>query len=565
MEPTTRVEIGDEKGARHVLDFVERLEDLDDVQIGLCQLRHPRRVDGAARGLGRRGDDRARHRSRDGGLRIRDRRPPTGRACGSWMPERSAPTRASTDAARLAELEAALDQLVAEHHPDRVAVERLYFQRNVQTAMAVGQARGVALLVAARPGLHAVTEPTPNEVKLAVCGNGAADKAAGRGDGRLACSGVPPQRRCGRRHRCPGGGDRGSSPPARCTAGTRHDRLAPRSGQPRRARSRADRHRAGLATGSSSSPALLGKPAPGLRGATSSSTTWSARTSRPCSGSRKPEELAFFELLMTVTGVGPRLALAITSAHPVTRLQMAIVTDDLDVLTSVSRGRPQDRPADRPRAPGEDPRRRDRGRTGRRRRLGRRGRPRVAGLHRLRGAPRGGHAWQRSRVDSTSGSGPLSRGWPAPDDAQPSRKRSSGSSGRPRGWRRWACSSNPDRPSHGVARTLMRSGYRVIPVNPRETEVHGLRAYADLFAAQDDAVAAGHPIEVVNIFRNAALAGIHADEAIEIGAKAVWMLRGVDRRGGGRAGTGGRPVGRHGPLPCGQASRGSVSAHDRGG
>jgi crossover junction endodeoxyribonuclease RuvC len=80
-----------------------------------------------------------------------------------------------SDSARLAELEAALDQLMAEHQPDRVAVERLYFQRNVQTAMAVGQARGVALLVAARHGLP-VTEPTPNEVKLAVCGNGAADK-----------------------------------------------------------------------------------------------------------------------------------------------------------------------------------------------------------------------------------------------------------------------------------------------------------------------------------------------------------------------------------------------------
>lgn len=83
---------------------------------------------------------------------------------------------AATESARLGELEAALDRLVAEHHPDRVAVERLYFQRNVRTAMAVGQARGVALLVAARHGLP-VTEPTPNEVKLAVCGNGAADKA----------------------------------------------------------------------------------------------------------------------------------------------------------------------------------------------------------------------------------------------------------------------------------------------------------------------------------------------------------------------------------------------------
>ncbi|MEX0710102.1 MAG: crossover junction endodeoxyribonuclease RuvC, partial [Chloroflexota bacterium] len=55
-------------------------------------------------------------------------------------------------------------------------VERLFFQRNVQTAMAVGQARGVALLVAAEAGLT-VDEPTPNEVKQAVCGNGAADKA----------------------------------------------------------------------------------------------------------------------------------------------------------------------------------------------------------------------------------------------------------------------------------------------------------------------------------------------------------------------------------------------------
>ena len=48
------------------------------------------------------------------------------------------------------------------------------------------------------------------------------------------------------------------------------------------------------------------------------------------------EELGFFELLLTVSQVGPRLALAITSAHPVTKLQLAIVTDDVDVYTSVS-------------------------------------------------------------------------------------------------------------------------------------------------------------------------------------------------------------------------------------
>jgi Holliday junction DNA helicase RuvA len=53
-------------------------------------------------------------------------------------------------------------------------------------------------------------------------------------------------------------------------------------------------------------------------------------------GFASPEELAFFELLMTVTGVGPRLALAIIGAYPVTRLQLAIVTHDVYIHTSVS-------------------------------------------------------------------------------------------------------------------------------------------------------------------------------------------------------------------------------------
>jgi crossover junction endodeoxyribonuclease RuvC len=80
-----------------------------------------------------------------------------------------------TDADRLAQLETAVRSLIAEHHPERMAVERLFFQRNVQTAMAVGQARGVALLAGAHAGL-AIDEPTPNEVKQAVCGNGSAGK-----------------------------------------------------------------------------------------------------------------------------------------------------------------------------------------------------------------------------------------------------------------------------------------------------------------------------------------------------------------------------------------------------
>ena len=81
-----------------------------------------------------------------------------------------------TDAERLRQLHAALAQLIAEHRPQRVGVERLFFQRNVQTAMAVGQARGVALLAAAEANLP-IDEPTPNEVKQTVCGNGSADKS----------------------------------------------------------------------------------------------------------------------------------------------------------------------------------------------------------------------------------------------------------------------------------------------------------------------------------------------------------------------------------------------------
>jgi crossover junction endodeoxyribonuclease RuvC len=82
----------------------------------------------------------------------------------------------ASDAERLRQLHEALRGLIQQHRPERVGVERLFFQRNVQTAMAVGQARGVALLAAAAAGVP-IDEPTPNEVKQAVCGSGSADKA----------------------------------------------------------------------------------------------------------------------------------------------------------------------------------------------------------------------------------------------------------------------------------------------------------------------------------------------------------------------------------------------------
>lgn len=77
---------------------------------------------------------------------------------------------------RLHHIHALVVELIETHKPDLVAVERLFFSKNAQTAFAVGQARGVVLLAAAQ-GHVAVREATPSEVKVAVTGYGAADKA----------------------------------------------------------------------------------------------------------------------------------------------------------------------------------------------------------------------------------------------------------------------------------------------------------------------------------------------------------------------------------------------------
>jgi crossover junction endodeoxyribonuclease RuvC len=68
-----------------------------------------------------------------------------------------------------------VDDLLELHKPGLMGVERLFFSKNVQTAFGVGQARGVVLLAAAQHGVP-VREATPNEVKSAVAGYGAADK-----------------------------------------------------------------------------------------------------------------------------------------------------------------------------------------------------------------------------------------------------------------------------------------------------------------------------------------------------------------------------------------------------
>jgi uncharacterized protein len=109
-------------------------------------------------------------------------------------------------------------------------------------------------------------------------------------------------------------------------------------------------------------------------------------------------------------------------------------------------------------------------------------------------------------------------------------------------FRVWAvvgASPDPTRPSFGVTRSLMRFGFEVIPIYPRETTIHGLASVPDLRTAAAQRPA-GSPIEVVDVFRASHRAGAHVDEAIEIGAKAVWLQLGVwDEAAAERADTAG--------------------------
>lgn len=81
-------------------------------------------------------------------------------------------------------------------------------------------------------------------------------------------------------------------------------------------------------------------------------------------------------------------------------------------------------------------------------------------------------------------------------------------------------SSRPFRPSYGVAEYMQQAGYRIIPVNPHETEVLGEKCYARL---EDIPV----PIDIVDIFRRSEHVRPIVESAIQVGAKAIWMQEGV--------------------------------------
>ena len=81
-------------------------------------------------------------------------------------------------------------------------------------------------------------------------------------------------------------------------------------------------------------------------------------------------------------------------------------------------------------------------------------------------------------------------------------------------------SSSPWRPSYGVSEYMQTAGYRIVPVNPKETEVLGEKAWATL----DDVPEA---VDLVNIFRQPRFVPEIVEAAIRIGAKGVWMQEGV--------------------------------------
>ena len=83
-------------------------------------------------------------------------------------------------------------------------------------------------------------------------------------------------------------------------------------------------------------------------------------------------------------------------------------------------------------------------------------------------------------------------------------------------------SSNPDRPSNDVAEFLQSKGYRIVPVNPKETEVLGERAYPSLLDVPEEI-----RIDVVDVFRRAEHTPEIAEQAVARGAKVLWLQEGI--------------------------------------
>lgn len=81
-------------------------------------------------------------------------------------------------------------------------------------------------------------------------------------------------------------------------------------------------------------------------------------------------------------------------------------------------------------------------------------------------------------------------------------------------------SDNPSRPSYGVSAYMQQQGYRIVPITPKGGVILGEQSYPDLHAVP-------FPIDIVDIFRRSEAVGPHVEEAIAVGAKAVWLQLGI--------------------------------------
>ena len=85
------------------------------------------------------------------------------------------------------------------------------------------------------------------------------------------------------------------------------------------------------------------------------------------------------------------------------------------------------------------------------------------------------------------------------------------------------CSSRPDRPSFAVFRYLVHQGYECVPINPAERSVLGIPAFRSL----REAVAASGPFDIVDVFRRSEFCVPHAEEAVAVGARCLWLQLGI--------------------------------------
>jgi len=96
------------------------------------------------------------------------------------------------------------------------------------------------------------------------------------------------------------------------------------------------------------------------------------------------------------------------------------------------------------------------------------------------------------------------------------------------------CSPNPERISHQIARFLLDQGYQLIPVHPVAKEVHGQKAYASLLDIPADI-----RVDIVDVFRKPEATPPIAEQAVAVGAKALWLQQGIINKEAYRIATGG--------------------------